>query len=173
MRAMHWVWGIGLAVALAATDGAQAADPSAAATGNLHFRSDASARFELVEARFAVDGDLVPTAITNAERGKDYVVILDPLPAGRHVITTHLLYRPKTRKVFTYMNGYRFDVRSDEVVTALPDHSATFTIVGMEASGVNTPIDRALTVKVETNIVPPEAGEPTAGGPGTPGEAQP
>ena len=164
MQARSWVWLVGLTV-MAATMGARdravAADEpaphsSAAVSGNLHFRNDASTKYQLVEARFAVDGDALPTVITNAPRGRDYVVLAQPLGPGYHVVTAELLYRPKSRKVFTYVNGYRFSVRSDEVLTALPDHSATFTIVGTDNTGLNTPIDRALAVKVETNIAPPE-----------------
>ena len=170
MRAMSWLWVVGLAALLNAPDRAAADEPS---TGNLHFRNDASAEFQLVEARFAMDGDPLPVVITNAERGKDYVVVTERLSPGRHVVTTDLLYRAKARKVFTYMNGYRFNVKSDEVLTALPDRSATFTIVGTDKRGVNTPIDRALSVKVETTIALPEPGDSNSGLPGQEGDEHP
>lgn len=174
MRAMSWLWvAAGLIAALGVSDRAGAADEPSPVMGNLHFRNDASARYELVEARFAMDGESLPTVIGNAERGKDYVVVAQPLSPGRHVVTADLLYRPRTRKVFTYVNGYRFSVRSDEVLTALPDHSATFTIVGTENKGVNTPVDKALAVKVETALAPPEPGDSSAGLPGTEGDEHP
>ena len=172
MKAMSWLWVAGLAALLAVPDRAAAGEPSSA-PGNVHFRNDASARFQLVEARFAMDGDPLPTVITNAERGKDYIVVAEPLSPGRHVFTADLLYRAKSRKVFTYMNGYRFNVKSDEVLTALPDRSATFTIVGTDKTGVNTPIDRQLAVKVETNVAPPEPGDSNTGLPGQEGDEHP
>jgi hypothetical protein len=146
---------VAILAALSATDTARADDQGGTGSGTLHFRNDAGSRFQLLEAHFVVDGEPVPTVITNAERGRDYVVVAEPLSEGRHVVTTDLLYRAKVRKVFTYVNGYRFNVRSDEVVTALPDHSATFTIVGVDKHGINTPVEKALTVKVETDVTTP------------------
>jgi hypothetical protein len=146
---------VAVLAALSATDTARADDEAPARSGTLHFRNDAGSRFQLLEAHFVVDGQPVPTVLTSAERGRDYVVVSEPLSAGRHVVTADLLYRAKVRKVFTYVNGYRFNVRSDEVVTALPDHSATFTIVGVDKHGINTPVEKALTVKVETEVSTP------------------
>jgi hypothetical protein len=141
---------------------------SAVKEGNLHFRNDAGARFELMEARFSVDGENLPLVITHADRGQDLVVVAEPLAPGRHVVSTQLLYRMKGRKVFTYMNTYRFSLRSEEVLTALPDHTATFTIVGTEKKGLNTPIDKTLKVNVETNVAPPDPAQATpAGSPGS------
>jgi hypothetical protein len=164
MRARSWLWVVALGGLLGGRHPVAAADEpvsssSSPVNGNLHFRNDASPKFELLEARFAIDGDPLPTVITNAPRGKDYIVVAAPLSPGYHVVTAELLYRPKERKVFTYLNGYRFNVRSDEVLTALPDHSATFTIVGTDSKGLNTPMDKALAVTVETNIAPPEPGD--------------
>ena len=127
--------------------------------GNLHFRNDAGSRFELMEARFSLDGQDLPVVFTHADRGQDLVVVAEPLAPGRHVVSTQLLYRIKGRKVFTYMNSYRFSVRAEEVLTALPDRSATFTIIGAEKKGINTPIDKTLKVNVETSVAPPEPGQ--------------
>ncbi|HVR64274.1 MAG TPA: hypothetical protein VMU50_20380 [Polyangia bacterium] len=173
MRSRSWLWVAVMVAALSARQPVVAADEPSAVNGNLHFRTDASARFELVEARFALDGEPLPTVISNAERGKDYVIVAQPLSPGRHVLTADLRYRPRERKVFTYVNGYRFNVRSEEVLTALPDHSATFTIVGTENKGVSTPIERALGVKVETALAPPEPGDSNSGLPGTEGDEHP
>jgi hypothetical protein len=149
----------------------RAADPqqktAAATEGNLHFRNDAGSRFELMEARFSLDGQDLPLVFTHAEPGQDLVVVAEPLAPGRHVVSTQLLYRIKGRKIFTYMNSYRFSVRSEEVLTALPDRSATFTIVGAEKKGINTPIDKTLKVNVETTVAPPEPAQ--AAGTGLPG----
>jgi hypothetical protein len=150
-----------------------AADPqqtTAAAAGNLHFRNDAGSRFELMEARFSLDGQDLPLVFTHADPGQDLVVVAEPLAPGRHVVSTQLLYRIKGRKVFTYMNSYRFSVRSEEVLTALPDRSATFTIVGAEKKGINTPIDKTLKVNVETSVAPPEPAQ--AAGTGLPGSGR-
>jgi hypothetical protein len=136
-----------------------------ATEGNLHFRNDAGSRFELMEARFSLDGTDLPLVITHADRGQDMVVVAEPLAPGRHVVSTQLLYRSKGRKVFTYMNTYRFSVRSEEVLTALPDHTATFTIVGTEKNGINTPIDKTLKVNVETSVTPPEPAQAVSPGP--------
>jgi hypothetical protein len=149
---------VGLLATIQAVGVTKAADTPRPAVpdGTLHFRNDAGSRFELMEARFTLDGENLPMVLTHAEHGQDYVVVAEPLSPGRHVVATQLLYRIKGRKVFTYMNTYRFSVRSEEVVTALPDHTATFTIVGTEKKGINTPIEKTLNVNVETNVAPPE-----------------
>ena len=145
--------------AMIGPSGVTRADPPAAAEGTVHFRNDAGSRFELLEARFSLDGQDLPTVITHAERGQDFVLVADPLSPGRHVVTTQLLYRIKGRKVFTYMNTYRLTVRAEEVLTALPGHTATFTIIGTEKKGLNTPVEKVLQVSVETNVSPPDPGQ--------------
>jgi len=127
-----------------------AAAPSLPAFATVSFRNDVGTKFRLVEAHFTMDGADLPIVLTGAERGKSYVVVTGSMKPGPHVVTARLTYQGE-RRVFTYMNGYKLNVRSEQVLTTPENRSVSFTVVGSENKGMNVPLDRRVLVKVEEN----------------------
>ena len=132
-----------------ATPAAMAASvPSPSARATLSFRNDVGKKLRLVEARFTMDGADLPTALTGAEPGKSYVVFGGSVKPGPHVVTARLTYQGE-RRVFSYMKGYKLNVRSDQVLTTPENRAVSFTIVGAEHTGMTVPLEQRLVVKVE------------------------
>jgi hypothetical protein len=119
------------------------------ARANLRFRNDVGDKFTLVDVRFVMDGEALPTVLRGVERGKSAVVFAGVARPGRHIVTAHLTYQGRSRGIFTYPRGYTFKVTSDQVLTMPSDRAVTFTIVGSEVRGLKAPIDRRLAVTVE------------------------
>ena len=125
-----------------------AAAPSPTAVATLNFRNDVGKKLRLVEARFTMDGADLPTVVTGAEPGKSYVVFGGAVKPGPHVVTARLTYQGE-RRVFSYMKGYKLNVRSDQVLTTPENRAVSFTVVGAENTGMTVPLEKRVVVKVE------------------------
>ncbi len=135
-------------VELAMPAAVAASVPSPKALATLSFRNDVGKKLRLVEARFTMDGADLPTVVTGAEPGKSYVVFGGAVKPGPHVVTARLTYQGE-RRVFSYMNGYKLNVTSDQVLTTPENRAVSFTVVGAENTGMNVPLEKRLVVKVE------------------------
>jgi len=134
------------AVATPAAVAAVAPAPTAFAT--VSFRNDVGKKLRLVEAQFTMDGEKLPVVLTSAEPGKSYVIASRALNPGQHVVGARLTYRGD-RGVFSYMKGYKLNVRSDQLLTAPADRPVTFTVVGGENKGLTVPIEKRVVVTAE------------------------
>jgi hypothetical protein len=119
------------------------------AHATLHFRNDAGDSYELTEARFVMDGETLPTVVTENARGKDFVIFTGPVRSGGHVITSYLTYQGRAHGVFTYTKGYTFNVESQDSFVTPGDRAVSLTIIGKEKKGINIPLEKRLTVTVE------------------------
>jgi hypothetical protein len=136
----------------AATDTATEEAPATAARGEatLRFRNDVGNAFQMTEARFAMDGRSLPTLLTSAEHGQDYVIFAGPITPGRHVITSHISYQGQSRgTIFTYMKGYTFNIDSTHEINVPEGGTTNATIVGKTNKGFNVPFEQSLIVEME------------------------
>jgi len=138
------------AVATPVAVAASVPSPTATARATLSFRNDVGNKLRLVEARFTMDGADLPTVVTGAEPGKSYVVFGGAVKPGPHVVTARLTYQGE-RRVFSYMKGYKLNVRSAQVLTTPENRAVSFTVVGAEKTGMTVPLEERLVVKVEEN----------------------
>jgi hypothetical protein len=122
--------------------------PTPTTSATVSFRNDVGKKFRLVEARFTLDGQDLPVVLTTAEPGKSYIIVSGAMKSGRHVVTARLTYRGD-RAVFSYMNGYKLNVSSDQMLTVPADRAANFTVVGRETKGMTVPLERRVVVTVE------------------------
>lgn len=139
-------------VSKADTDSAPAEAPATAASGDasLRFRNDVGNSFQMTEARFALDGRPLPTLLTSAEHGQDYVIFAGPIAPGRHVITSHISYQGQSRAtIFTYMKGYTFNLDSTHEINVPEGGTTNATIVGKTNKGLNVPFEQSLIVEME------------------------
>jgi len=140
-----------VAPAAPAAVAAVAASPTAFAT--VSFRNDVGKKLRLVEARFTIDGEALPVVLTSAEPGKSYFVASRALRPGPHVVSARLTYRGE-RGVFSYMKGYKLNVRSDQVLTAPADRTTNYIVVGSENKGMTVPLEKRVVVTVEAGARP-------------------
>jgi hypothetical protein len=135
-------------VAPAAPAAVAAVAPMPTAFATVSFRNDVGKKLRLVEAQFTMDGEKLPVVLTSAEPGKSYVIVSGAMKPGPHVVSARLTYRGD-RGVFSYMKGYKLNVKSEQVLTAPADRTVSFTVVGRENSGVTVPLERRVIVTVE------------------------
>jgi hypothetical protein len=129
-------------------------EPLRSTQTRLLFRNDVGDKYQLVEVRFVMDGEELPTTLSGVQRGKSYVMYEGPARPGRHIVSAHLTYQGRSRGMFTYTKGYRFKVTSDQVLTMPADKSVAFTVVGKETKGLRAPVAGRLAVTVEETAGP-------------------
>lgn len=130
--------------------------PTPAAFATVSFRNDVGKKLRLVEAEFAMDGEKLPVVLTSAEPGKSYVIVSGAMKPGQHVVSARLTYRGD-RGVFSYMKGYKLNVRSVQVLNAPADRAARFTVVGRETAGITAPLEKRLVITIEDDGRPQHA----------------
>ena len=133
-----------------AASAAVAVAPTPAAYATVSFRNDVSKKLRLAEAHFTMDGEKVPVVLTSAEPGKSHIIVSGAMKPGPHVMTARLTYRGD-RGVFSYMKGYKLNVRADQVLTTPADRTVSFTVVGGENKGMNVPFEKRVVVNVIEN----------------------
>jgi hypothetical protein len=138
----------GEATAPAAPKAVAAVAPTPTTPATVSFRNDVGKKLRLVEARFTIDGENLPVVLTSADPGKSYVIATGSVIPGPHVVTVRLTYRGD-RGVFSYMQGYKLNVRSEQLLTASADRPVSITLVGSEQEGMTVPLEKRVVVTVE------------------------
>ena len=114
------------------------------------FRNDVSDKFQLIQARFTMDGIELPAVSTDMPPGQDTVVFKGPMSSGRHVITSYLKYQGRNRAIFTYLEGYAVNLDAKDEVFVVSGEPASVTIVARPQRGFTIPYEKSLAISFET-----------------------
>lgn len=134
---------------------ADAGPPPGAAAGlaTIHFKNALGDSLILVSAKLSMDGaPLAP--VTDLRQQGDNVVFTGHLAPGPHVVSTRLTCQGASRGPFTYVQGYRWDVRSEQTLTVLDNRAIVFTISAVRHRGINVPLNNLVDVSVYNELLP-------------------
>ena len=116
------------------------------------FRNEVGKRFQVVEARFTLDGIALPTVLGDARRGQEYVIRTGEMGAGRHMVAGRVRFRGQSRSIFTYLKGYVLSVDTQKAIYAVSGVPATVWIVAKDHKGFNVPYDKSIAVAFEERL---------------------
>jgi hypothetical protein len=114
-------------------------------------RNDVSSFFVLDEALYFFDDQQVfyqRNRDGSLESQKKITIFEGPVKPGSHVVSVELLYRGNG-KVFKYLEGYKFRVKSSFNFYASKGYRTEVTVVGFEKGGLTTPMEERPSVKFE------------------------
>lgn len=132
--------------------------PAERPLARLHFRNDLDKTLTLVEAQFTMDGKPLPF-VSDLKAGGEVILFSGTLPAGPHVIKTRMICQGNKRGgIFTYMDKYRFNVESEEVLTMPEDRSVQFTVVAHRNKGLNVPFEKQIELTAKAGDLPDSGG---------------
>ncbi len=122
--------------------------------------SKMSSTFELVRAVYSIDGTPVLTRM-NDDRGltdrEEFALRGATLAPGVHLLTVDLEYRGSSYGLFSYLEGYRYNVHSSHAFSTALGNAVYITVVAYELGGPTTPRQQRLNVRYVERIMPATA----------------
>ena len=142
----------------------------AGSRAEISFDNEMSSAFRLVRALFVLDGQV------QYQRADDTGALADQktipiftgsVPAGDHTVSVLLNFQGNGYGVFTYLRGYKFEVKSSHSFTSVEGKTLTITATALEKGGVTTPLEQRPAIEWHEKVAPlggPAGGTPAAGG---------
>jgi hypothetical protein len=149
---------------------------TAGSRAEVEFKNEMSSAFLLTRALFVIDGQIQynrqDDSGTLADQ-KDIPIYTGSVPPGDHTIQVGLTFQGNGYGVFSYLRGYKFEVKSSHSFTAIEGKSLTVRATAYEKGGVTTALEQRPTVDWHEKIEPlsmgtagASSGSPAPGGPG-------
>jgi hypothetical protein len=128
------------AAAPAPREPAKVASPSPSGTGEV-------GPVESPASGSADEEKMGPGMVARTEPRRELPVFDIAVPPGPHVLQVLLRYQGNGYGVFSYLKGYKFDVRSSHSIVIAPGGLTELTVVGLEKGGVTTPLEERPAVR--------------------------
>jgi hypothetical protein len=147
---------------------------AAGSRAEVRFDNEMSSAFQLIRALFVMDGQVQYNRQDDSGAladQKDIPIYQGSVPPGDHTLQVALTFQGNGYGVFSYLRGYKFEVKSSHAFTAVEGKAVTVTATAYEKGGVTTPLEQRPTVdwheKVQA-LGPGSASSPAGAPPGAP-----
>jgi hypothetical protein len=146
---------------------------AAGSRSEINFHNEMSSAFRLVRALFVLDGAVQYNRQDDTGAladQKDIPIYSGSITPGDHTMSALLTFQGNGYGVFTYLRGYKFEVKSSHSFTAVEGKTLSVTATSFEGGGVTTPLqDRPkIEWKEKVQALGPGGGsgnsQPVAGG---------
>ena len=114
------------------------------------FKNEMSSAFRLTRALFVVDGAIQynRTDDTGALADqKEIPIFSGSIPPGDHTVQVVLNFQGNGYGVFTYLRGYKFEVKSAHSFTSVEGKTLSLISTALEKGGVTTPLEQRPTIE--------------------------
>jgi hypothetical protein len=140
---------------------------AAGSRAEVDFQNEMSNAFELTKALFVIDGQVQYNRQDDSGAladQKDIPIFTGTMPPGDHTIQVALTFQGNGYGVFSYLRGYKFEVKSSHAFTAVEGKSLTVTATAFEKGGVTTPLEQRPTIEWHEKVGPlgPATAAPSA-----------
>ena len=135
-----------------------------ASRGRIVHKNDMGGAFKLVQAAYALDGVKIFSRADGAAEleAKTFDVYNGAISPGSHTVTVQLTYQGNGYGVFSYLKGYKFNVRSSHTFVAAEGKSTVLTVVGYEQGGLTVPMEDKPAIEFRVSVMAPDAGKASA-----------
>jgi hypothetical protein len=147
---------------------------AAGSRAEVQFKNEMSSAFLLTRALFVIDGQIQYNRQDDSGAladQKEIPIYTGSVPPGDHTIQVALTFQGNGYGVFSYLRGYKFEVKSSHSFTAMEGKSLTVTATAFEKGGVTTPLEQRPTMEWHEKVQPLGAGagmtSPASNAPGT------
>jgi len=109
------------------------------------FENEMSSAFRLTKAVFVIDGTVQYNRADESGAladQKEIPIFSGSIPPGDHTVQVLLNFQGNGYGVFTYLRGYKFEVKSAHAFTAVEGKTLTLTATALEKGGVTTPLEQ-------------------------------
>ena len=114
------------------------------------FKNEMSSAFRLTRALFVVDGAVQYNRQDDTGAladQKEIPIFNGSMPPGDHTVQVILNFQGNGYGVFTYLRGYKFEVKSAHSFTAVEGKTLALVATALEKGGVTTPLAQRPTIE--------------------------
>ena len=124
----------------------------------IRHKNEMGSSFRLVKAAYALDGVQISA---KSEGGlpemQEFDVYNGAIQPGSHTLSVALVYQGNGFGVFSYLKGYKFNVKSSHTFVAGESKSTNITVVGYEKGNITTQLSDKPAIDFRVNVM--SAGE--------------
>jgi hypothetical protein len=146
---------------------------AAGSRSEISLHNEMSSAFRLTRALIVLDGAVQynRTDDTGALADqKEIPVFSGSVPPGDHTVSVLLNFQGNGYGVFTYLRGYKFEVKSSHSFTSVEGKTLTLVATALEKGGVTTPLEQRPGIEWQEKVQSLGSGVAAAGaGPAAPG----
>lgn len=114
------------------------------------FKNEMSSAFRLTRALFLVDGAVQYNRADDSGAladQREIPIFTGSIPPGDHTVQVVLNFQGNGYGVFTYLRGYKFEVKSAHSFTSVEGKTLTIVSTALEKGGVTTPLEQRPTIE--------------------------
>lgn len=130
---------------------------AAGSRSEVEYKNEMSSAFQLTRALFVIDGQVQYNRQDDSGAladQKDIPIYSGSVPPGDHTIQVALTFQGNGYGVFSYLRGYKFDVKSSHAFTAVEGKTITVTATSFEKGGVTTPLEQRPAIEWKETLQP-------------------
>ena len=131
----------------------------------IHHKNEMGSSFRLVKAAYALDGVQIYSKADDSgalAEMQDFDVYNGAIQPGSHTLSVALTYQGNGFGVFSYLKGYKFNVKSSHTFVAGDSKTTNITVVGYEKGNITTQLSDKPAVDFRVNVISAGAGGATA-----------
>jgi len=131
----------------------------------IHHKNEMGSSFRLIKAAYALDG--VQIYAKSDDTGalaemQDFDIYNGAIQPGSHTLSVALTYQGNGFGVFSYLKGYKFNVKSSHTFVAGDSKTTNITVVGYEKGNITTQLSDKPAVDFRVNVISAGEGGATA-----------
>ena len=131
----------------------------------IHHKNEMGSSFRLIKAAYALDG--VQIYSKSDDTGaladmQDFDIYNGAIQPGSHTLSVALTYQGNGFGVFSYLKGYKFNVKSSHTFVAGDSKTTNITVVGYEKGNITTQLSDKPAVDFRVNVIAAGEGGATA-----------
>lgn len=145
---------------------------AAGSRSEVDFKNEMSSAFQLTRALFVIDGQVQYNRQDDSGAladQKEIPIYSGSVPPGDHTIQVALTFQGNGYGVFSYLRGYKFEVKSSHAFTAVEGKAIAVTATAFEKGGVTTPLEQRPAVEWQEKLQPLGGGAVPVSTGGAPG----
>jgi hypothetical protein len=131
----------------------------------IHHRNEMGSSFRLVKAAYALDGVQIYAKADDSgalAEMQDFDIYNGAIQPGSHTLSVALTYQGNGFGVFSYLKGYKFNVKSSHTFVAGDSKTTNITVVGYEKGNITTQLSDKPAVDFRVNVISAGEGGATA-----------
>jgi hypothetical protein len=136
-------------------------DLSSGARAVIYHRNEMGSQFILESVAYALDGAPIFTKVDaqgDLDKREEFEIFNGRIVPGNHQIAVRMVYRGHGYGIFSYLEGYKFKLQSNQTFTAEAGKVTTMKVVGYEKGGITADIKDKPAIRYDITTTKDQAG---------------